>query len=202
MRPVDFPAPSTRASLAALQLAQAYYSPAMLNHVQRSWLWAEGFAEIEGRGDHDRELVYVAAMLHDIGLAKAFDNATLSYEEAGGHVAVALTTGAGWPAARRQRVLNVIIEHNWDSVDPAFDEEGYLLEAATGLDISGKRASNLPAEFIDDVLSAYPRGTLRSEFGDSVADQSKRKPATSAHRLIVNGLIGHLAHHLLEMWGE
>lgn len=171
----------------------------MTAHVLRSWLWAEGFAVVQGLADVDHELLYVAAVLHDIGTVTEYDNHTISYEHAGGHVGVALTAGAGWPAARRQRVLDVIVRHNWPSVDPQVDVEGHLLEIATALDISGARFDVLPAEFRREVVSAHPRGTLAQEFGACVLDQAGRKPTTSARRLIDGGLIQKLDHNPLEL---
>jgi hypothetical protein len=191
----DFTPPQTGAAQAAHELAAAYHSPALLNHVVRSWLWAEAFATQEGRADVDHELLYVSAVLHDIGIVPAYDNVALSYEEAGGHVAIALTAGAGWAADRRQRALEVIVRHNWTSVDPAMDVEGYLLEIATGIDISGSRADALPPEFTQEVLTAYPRLTLAEEFGGCVKDQATRKPTTAAHRLVTNGITEKLLHH-------
>ncbi|MDP9830049.1 HD domain-containing protein [Kineosporia succinea] len=201
MHPDDFVPPATPAATAALELARAYHSPSLLNHVVRSWWWAEAFAALEGRNGIDHELLYVSAVLHDIGIAPAFDNVALSYEEAGGHVAVALTAGAGWEATRRQRALEVIVRHNWPSVDPALDEEGYLLEIATGLDISGARPDVLPADFVSAVLEAHPRLMLGEEFGTQVADQARRKPDTSAHRLVTGGLAAKLRGHPHETAG-
>jgi hypothetical protein len=198
MRMDDFTPPDTRAASAAHAIAVAYHSPALLNHVTRSWLWAEAFASVEQRADIDHELLYVSALLHDLGLAPEFDNVALSYEEAGGHVAVALTTGAGWTPERSRRTLDVIVRHNWPSVDPALDAEGYLLEIATGLDISGARSDVLPEPFVREVLGAYPRLSLAAEFGAGVADQAERKPHTQAHRLVSGGLLAKLARHPLE----
>ena len=191
----DFTPPQTGAARSAYELATTYHSPALLNHVVRSWLWAEAFAATEGRTDFDHELLYVSAVLHDIGIVPAYDNVALSYEEAGGHVAVALTAGAGWAADRRQRALEVVVRHNWTSVDPAMDVEGYLLEIATGIDISGSRADAFPEEFVREVLTAYPRLTLAEEFGGGVQDQAARKPTTAAHRLVENGIADKLRHH-------
>ncbi|GAA0421504.1 HD domain-containing protein [Leifsonia naganoensis] len=195
----DLPAaPDTQAAHAARELAAAYHSPALLNHVVRSWLWAEAFAQLEGRDDIDHELLYVSALLHDIGIVPEFDNVALSYEDAGGHVAVALTAGAGWEHARRTRAHEVIVRHNWAAVDPAFDEEGYLLETATGLDISGARADDLPLGLRREVVGAYPRLDLAAEFGAGVADQAQRKPDTQAHRLVLGGVRAKLAANPLE----
>lgn len=198
MRVQDFEAPGTPAARAARDLAGSYHSEALLNHVIRSWLWAEAFAVLEDRRDVDRELLYTAAMVHDLGLVPPFDNVSLSYEEAGGHVAVALTAGAGWDADRRQRALEVVVRHNWPSVDPQMDVEGYLLEVATGVDISGSRSQALPQDFVREVLNAYPRLTLAEEFTAHVSDQAVRKPTTAARRLVHNGIATKLAQHPLE----
>ncbi len=198
MRLTDIVAPDTPAARGALALAREYQSPALTAHALRSWFWAEAFARVDGIHDIDHELLYVAAVLHDIGTVTAFDNHTISYEHAGGHVAVALTSGAGWEQARRQRVLDVIVRHNWPAVDPAMDAEGYLLEIATGLDISGARPDALPEDFRRDVLARYPRGALAAEFGACVVDQAARKPDTAARRLVDGGIVAKLAANPLE----
>ncbi|MGN7186697.1 HD domain-containing protein [Microbacterium enclense] len=194
----DFPVPDTLAARGALALAEQYQSPAITAHALRSWLWAEAFAVVDGIRNLDRELLYVAAVLHDIGTVGEFDNHGLSYEHAGGHVGVALTAGAGWEQSRRERVLEVIVRHNWPSVDPTMDAEGYLLEIATGLDISGARPDALPEDFRREVLAAHPRGALAAEFGACVVDQAARKPDTAARRLVEGGLVAKLAANPLE----
>jgi hypothetical protein len=200
MRLDDFVPPSTAACRAARDLAETYHSAALLAHVTRSWYWAVGLAAVEGRDGVDAELLYVSALLHDIGIVAEFDNVALSYEDAGGHVAIALTTGAGWPRERRNRAHEVIVRHNWPSVDPGFDLEGYLLETATGIDISGRRTDDLPAEFVREVLEAHPRGALAEEFGACVVDQSRRKPDTAARRLVDGGVVAKLAANPLERY--
>jgi hypothetical protein len=198
MRVSDFSAPDTAAARGARTLCHAFHTPAIVNHVMRSWLWAEAFAVIEGCTDIDHELLYTAAVLHDIGLVPAYDNHMLGYEEAGGFVGEALTAGAGWPAERRTRVNEVIVRHNWPEVDPAVDIEGYLLEIATGLDISGRRDEEIPLDFRREVLSAYPRLDLAEEFGSCVRDQATRKPHSAARRLVDGGLDRKLADNPLE----
>lgn len=201
MRLADIPVPDTADARAALELATEYHTPALLNHVLRSWLWAEGFAALEGLHGIDRELLYVSAVLHDIGIVPAFDNHTLAYEDAGGHVATALTAGAGWPAARRTRAHEVIVRHNWPQVDPAFDAEGHLLEVATALDISGARADALPEAFLREVVGAFPRLALAAEFTACVTDQAVRKPGTAAQRIVEHGVAGKLRRNPLESLG-
>ena len=198
MQVADFTVPDTPAARGALELATEYQSEAITAHAIRSWLWAEAFAVVEQIHEFDHELLYVAAILHDIGTVLEYDNYSISYEHSGGHVGVALAAGAGWKSDRRRRVLDVIVRHNWTSVDPAFDVEGHLLEIATGLDISGARPVVLPDEFLREVLRAHPRGALAQEFGSCVKNQAERKPTTAARRLVDNGLIGKLQENPLE----
>lgn len=198
MQIADIPVPDTLAARGDLALAEQYQSPAITAHALRSWLWAEAFARVDGITGVDHELLYVSAVLHDIGTVTEFDNHTISYEHAGGHVGVALTAGAGWSGERRQRVLEVIVRHNWPRVDPSMDAEGYLLETATALDISGARPDALPAEFVAEVLAAHPRGALAAEFGACVVDQAARKPDTAARRLVDGGVVAKLAANPLE----
>lgn len=201
MRVADFVLPDSPAALGALALATEYQSAAITEHAIRSWYWAEAFAVVEGVHDVDHELLYVAAILHDIGTVAEYDNVAISYEHAGGHVGVALTAGAGWAPERRRRVLDVIVRHNWPSVDPEVDVEGHLLEIATDLDISGARPDVLPERFLREVLAAHPRGQLAQEFGLCVIDQADRKPTTAAHRLVDGGLIEKLQQNPLERLG-
>ena len=59
--------PQTRAATAALSVATRFYSPALLNHCIRSYLWGAMYGAAHGIA-FDAELYYVSALLHDIGL--------------------------------------------------------------------------------------------------------------------------------------
>ena len=126
----DLVVPDTAASAAALEVASAYQSPALLNHSLRAYVWAAAHGMTRGIG-FDPELLYVAALFHDFGLVPAFDSHAVSFEEAGGHVARVFAAGAGWPAERRERLAEVIIRHMWPRVDVSVDPEGYLLARAS-----------------------------------------------------------------------
>jgi hypothetical protein len=193
----DHRLPDTVPVRAARDIAERSLTPAIADHSVRSWYWASGFAAVLGL-EPDRELLAVAALLHDIGLAEEFDAVRVAYEVGGGHVAAVLAAGAGWPRRQQQRLIEVIERHNWPEVDPAFDVEGHLLEIATGLDISGARPDVLPREYLDEVLAAHPRGSLAIDFGDRVEDQAHRKPTTAAARLLAGGLRTKLAANPLE----
>ena len=184
--PLDDLVPRSAAAALALEVAERFHSPALLNHCRRSHLWAAEYARARGIAV-DAELLYVAAMLHDIGLVPAFDSATLPFEEAGGAVAWVFGAGAGWDAGRRRRAAEVVVAHMADTVDAARDPEGHLLELATGLDISGRRPDDWPADLRTEVLARYPRLGLIEEFVGCFQAQARRKPDSLAGRFVATG---------------
>jgi hypothetical protein len=189
--------PDTAVSSSALEVASAYLSPALLSHSRRVYVWAASFAEQQGIR-YDAELLFVAAMFHDISLAPEFDSHTIPFEEAGGHVAKVFTAGAGWPSERRDRLGEVIVRHMWPEVDVEGDAEGYLLSRAAALDIAGKNIEDLTPAFRAEVLQQHPRLGLTNEFLACFQAQADRKPSSAAARAINSGLATRMATNPLD----
>lgn len=146
---------------------------------------------------YDAELLYVASMLHDVGLVPAFDNHLAPFEDASGDVSWVFGAGVGWPAERRDRVKEIIVRHMWHEVDPALDAEGHLLREGTALDISGRNVDTWPADFRAEVLRRCPRLTLVTEFTAAFEDQARRKPACAAAAAVASGVAARLADNPL-----
>jgi HD superfamily phosphodiesterase len=189
--------PDTAASAAALEVATAYQSPALLNHSLRAYIWAAARGSADGVA-FDPELLYVAALFHDLGLVPVFDSHTVSFEEAGGHVARVFAAGAGWPAERRERLSEVIVRHMWPHVEVSEDPEGHLLSRATATEIIGREADGYPADFRAEVLERYPRLDLAEEFLTCFQAQAARKPSSSAGGAVRSGLADRMASNLLD----
>jgi HD superfamily phosphodiesterase len=174
-----------------------YSSAALVNHCERSYLWAASLGQLN-QIEYDAELLYVAAMLHDLGLSPAFDNHLAPFEDAGGDVGWVFGAGAGWTAERRDRVREIIVRHMWHEVDPAVDAEGHLLREATALDISGHNVDAWPTDFRAEVLRRYPRLTLVAEFTAAFEDQARRKPGCAAAIAIASGVEARMASNPLD----
>lgn len=196
MRLADLVLPDTAACRAALEVATTYCTPALRNHSIRAYLWAAGHAGSRRIG-FDPELLYVSALLHDIGLVEAFDNYTLPFEEAGGHLAWVFGAAAGWPSSRRQRASEIIIRHMWDTVDVSEDPEGHLLELSTAMDVSGRSTEFIDPAFRADVLAQYPRLGFAEEFIGYFESQASRKPTCLAAKFVESGFAGRVRRNPL-----
>jgi hypothetical protein len=200
VRLADLPAPTTPATTAAEEVLRRFSPPALVNHCHRAYRLAAALAVQEGR-DPDWELLYVASLLHDIALEPAFDNHTLPFEEAGGHVAWVFAAGAGWSVERRDHAAAVIVAH-MAGTDPALDYEGDLLDRATGLDISGRGVEHWPAGLLTELIAAYPRLDLAERFAACFREQARRKPGSTAGAAVRSGLPERLAANPLERIGQ
>jgi hypothetical protein len=196
LRLAGIPVPSSAVAGAAVEAAQAFSPPALVNHCARSYLFAASLAAATGI-TVDHELLFVATMLHDLGLEPAFDNHTLPFEHAGGHAAWMFAAGAGWPPGRRARATQIIVAHMQD-VEPAYEPEGYVLAAATSLDISGRRPDLWPGELITEIVRAHPRLDLGTRFTACFQDQAARKPTSSAADAVRSGVAERIAANPLD----
>jgi HD domain len=190
--------PETPAAAAALSVATRFHSPALLNHSVRCYLWATMYG-----GEHgiafDDELLYVTAMLHDIGLTEAFDNDKLPFEVAGGHVAWTFGVAAGWPAERAARAAEIIMTHVRDDVSSAADPESHLLQVATQWEVIGRRPEEFPPDARTQMLARYPWLGFGTEMLTCFQDQARRKPDSAAGAIVdKKDMAGRVAANPLE----
>jgi hypothetical protein len=186
--PVRLLEPPTATAARALEVAREWCSPALVNHCLRSWLWATTLGESLGLSVDD-ELLFVAAMLHDLGVTDPFDAHAMPFESSGGAAAWTFAAGAGWSAPRRERVMQVIERHMWVSVDVDEDPEGFLLEAATSLDVAHADPEKWDAALRRDVSALVPRLDFGPGFAAAIEAQACRKPSSAAARLHASGRI-------------
>ncbi len=195
-RLADLHLPTTAAAQLAHEVVRRFSAPALVNHCVRSYLFAAARAVIEDV-DVDHELLYVAALLHDLGLEPAFDSHTLPFEEAGGQVAWVFAAGAGWSPDRRDRAAEVIVAH-MQGTDPERDREGHLLDLATGLDIAGRGMDRWPSDLLREIVAAHPRLDLAARFTSCFDDQAARKPRSTAAAAVGSGIAQRLLDNPLE----
>jgi len=198
-READLMLPQSPAATAALAVATRFYTPALLNHCVRSYLWGTMYGAAHGI-TYDDELLYVSAMLHDIGLTDAFDSHRLPFEEAGGELAWVFGVAAGWPADRAAKATEIIVTHmRYDlDVSPATDPESHILQVATSWEIVGRRSEEFPPQARVELLARYPRKGFGAEFLACFEDQAMRKPKSAAAGAVAHDVSGLMAANPLE----
>jgi HD domain len=183
--------PDSRLAREAEELVRAVAPPFLTNHSFRSHFFAVALAERD-KVAFDTELLYVAALLHDIGLVEEFDRGNC-FEEDGAEAAARLAAQDEWDAERAERLAEAIRLHVATEIDLANGPEAYLLWHSTGLDVGGHRHAELDPATVETVLQAYPRLDFKEGFTALVGDQARRKPACWAARAMDTGLAQRVA---------
>jgi hypothetical protein len=160
--------------------------PFLANHSFRSHFFAVALAGRDGVR-FDEELLYVAALLHDIGLVEEFDSGKC-FEEDSADAAARLAEQEEWEAERCERLAEAIRLHVATEISLGDGPEAYLLWHSTGLDVGGHRHGELAAAEVEAVLDAYPRLDFKKGFAGLVEDQAARKQGCWADRAVHAGL--------------
>ncbi|WP_241268721.1 HD domain-containing protein [Streptomyces chrestomyceticus] len=176
-------APEGRAAELAQSVCTEYADDALYHHSMRSYFFGAAWAQDRGLA-FDRELLFVSALLHDLGLTPPFDSHAVPFEEASGHLAWVFAAGLDWPRERRARAAELIVLHMRDDVAPEEDLESRLLQVGTSADVSGAGLDAFDPSFVEALVTAYPRLGFAESFVRLFRDQAERKPQCAAAKLV------------------
>ena len=174
--------PDSSLAREAENLLRSVAPPFLTNHSFRSHFFAVALADRDGVG-FDEELLYVAALLHDIGLVEEFDTGRC-FEEDSADAAARLAEQEEWESERRERLAEAIRLHVAADIALEDGPEAYLLWHSTGLDVGGHRHGELTSAEVQGVLDAYPRLDFKDGFAGLVEDQAARKQGCWANRAV------------------
>lgn len=156
--------PDSAAAQRASTLCREASAGYLVQHCERSFLWGRLLGMLYGLRV-DAELLYVAAMLHDLGLTEQYGNVQerpACFSAIGAEQAAKVL--ADWEAKRRDAVSEAITLHLNLAVDLKHGPEAHLLNQATALDTTGLRLWKLQPHLIRQILERHPRlgqnGTL------------------------------------------
>jgi hypothetical protein len=171
------PRPDSALTRKAEALARYRLSPAMLNHSYRTYAFGTALGQVEHL-DVDRDLLYAAAMLHDLGLSAPVPQ--IDFTWAGARAAGDLAEQVGLSTTATDTLLTAITLHHSPGVTLAHGPVAYLLSAGAGLDVIGLRAGKLPAHIRAEVTTTYPRLGFKREFSAAFRIEAAHVPAGRA----------------------
>jgi hypothetical protein len=188
---IGLPVPDSAIARQARELITTVAPPFLVNHSVRAYAWAAELAAHDGLR-FDAEILYVSAMLHDIGLVPAYDLGGC-FETDGAIAAEAFALAHGQPPSRARAIHDVIDLHMADVLPPEPAAEVVLLWDSTGTDVTGYRFTDVRPGVVPDVLAAYPRLTFKRDFAAMFADQAARKPACRVAEMVATGKLEAIA---------
>jgi hypothetical protein len=186
---VSLPAPpDTALAKEAEERVRELSEPPLYGHCLRTWAFAALFAQRD-RVDHDEELLYLACVLHDIGLTEAHDGRDPSaacFAVEGARAAHGLLCEQQAPAERARTVAEAISLHLNINVPDRYGPEAVLLSKGVTLDVVGRRMERFPQAALLEVAQRWPREGSGELLLADTERQAKRRPQSCAvllHRL-------------------
>jgi hypothetical protein len=184
-------APDSELTRKATSLIERVHSKALLNHVHRTWWFAEFIGKRRGL-TYDRELVYLAAMLHDLSLTDEFA-ADKRFEVDSADAADRFLLENGYPKSKTELVWDAIALHTISGIADRKQPEIALIHFGANADILGLRLDEITPSLVDDVLALYPRVGIKAAFTEALAEVIRKKPHTAYGTGLVD--IGHRHVH-------
>ena len=176
----DLRLPDTPAAKEAEEELASTLDPVWVYHSYRTYVWAY----IIGRHDglrFDEEVLYVASLLHDIGLADSNEAVRQRcFSLVAADHAESLAQRTGWDRGRQRLIGDAITRHVNLWIPPEEQPEAYLLHVGTKLDVVGLRYTDLAPEVVDDVLERYPREAFKSVFRPKMRAHGAAVPGSRA----------------------
>jgi hypothetical protein len=151
----------------------------LFDHSQRVFLWASLQAEQLGLR-HDRELLYVGALFHDVGLVEGHRSADERFEIDGANAARAFLEGHGLPEEQVMTVWESIALHTTRQVTDYKQPEVRLVALGVRYDVFGSPLEALTAQQRAAVLAAHPRADFKAGMIEALGDGIRDKPETAA----------------------
>jgi hypothetical protein len=172
--------PDSKAAREAEELMDESVGAMVASHSRRTYAFAAALAGQDGL-DYDREVVYVASLLHDLYWEHPDKPPrphcfTLPAAEQ----ALDLARTQKWQRSRQDVLADAITLHL--NVWPPRDSvECYLVFVGARLDVAGYRHWDLHSETVKTIVERYPRFNLKRESAHGFDAQAAANPGSRVH---------------------
>jgi HD domain len=152
-------------------------SPVLYHHSRRTYL----FGMLHGQRlgiKADPELLYVAAMFHDLGLVEGHRNLTQRFEVDGADAARDFLLSHDVSAEAVRRVWLSVAVHSTHGIPRFMEPEVALLAAGVRVDVDGAGLDLLDPAAVEEIIAVHPRCNFKREGLKAIAEGVKDRPDT------------------------
>lgn len=189
--PDAVPFPDSAIVLQAVEQARRLSEPWLFNHCMRTYVWGGLLAQMD-RIAFDAEMLFVASVLHDLGLTAEHwcrDARCSCFAVEGAQAARRFAVEQGWGPAQVDRLAEAICLHMNVRVSLRHGAEAHLLHAGAALDVVGARIRQLGASVVVAVLERYPLMNFKNQMAGAMQRQADARPTSRAAFLARWGFI-------------
>jgi hypothetical protein len=175
----DIEIPDSKLAREAAELVRQYETELLYNHSVRVFL----FGAMKGARDNlkfDPELLYVAALFHDLGLVDAYHTDAKRFEVDGADAAREFLRSRGISDPKSDLVWEAIALHTTPGIPQYMRPEIALTNAGVLVDVVGIGYDEYTPEQRNQVTAAFPRGDhFKNDFIQVQTCSALRKPLTT-----------------------
>jgi HD domain len=174
----NYSIPDSEICRKATQLTTEVSPSFLCNHCIRTFL----FGDLLGKRDGlkcDRELLYLGAVMHDLGLTERFGGEQ-RFEVDGADAARAFVLEHGLSDEKAEIVWDAIALHTSLGIAEHKQPEIALVHLGASADVMGMRIADISPEIVEQVLEAYPRIGFNASMTELLVSQVKQKPQVAA----------------------
>ncbi|MEU0936441.1 HD domain-containing protein [Embleya sp. NPDC005971] len=174
----DIAIPDSRLAAEATELVREATDDLLYHHSRRVYLWGALHGRRLGVAA-DPELLYIAAMFHDIGLTEPHRASGRRFEIDGADEARAFLVAHGIADEDARLVWEAIALHTTPEIPTHMDPVIALTTAGVELDVLGIGYHDVSAEERAAVVAAHPRPDFKRRILRAFTDGIAPKPATT-----------------------
>lgn len=168
----DLTIPDSALCLAATEWVRSVSPEFLVNHSLRTYVFGCALARRD-RLRYDRELFFLAAIMHDLGLTEA-GAGPRAFEVEGADRAHQFLVERDYRQAHA--VHHAIALHARVGLAVGHSREGAMLQAGAGLDVIGLRAEDLTRAARQRVVGLWPRLDCKRQLAELFGAEARCKP--------------------------
>jgi HD domain len=170
----EYSIPDSEICKKATQLTVEVSPSFLCNHCLRTFLFGDFLGKRDGL-KCDRELLYLGAVMHDLGLTARFAGEQ-RFEVDGADAAKAFVLEHGLSDEKAEIVWDAIALHTSLGIAEHKQPEIALVCLGASADALGIRIAEISPEIVEQVLEAYPRLGFNAAVTELLISQVNRKP--------------------------